>query len=62
MHIVHFKIEKQTKGTLRFQEIDDTGAGVDFQEAKIGVLYVRKTSFKGGKFPEMLKVSIEPVP
>lgn len=46
MTIVHFKIEKQTKGAIRFQEINDTGAVVDFHEAKVGVLYVRKTSFR----------------
>jgi hypothetical protein len=40
-----FKLEKTTKGAVRYQEIDDNGAPADAW-AKIGTLYVRKTAFE----------------
>lgn len=39
-----FVIEKTTKGAVRYQEVadDDESNVLDFAEAKIGTLYVRK--------------------
>jgi hypothetical protein len=55
-----FKFEKETKGTLRYQEIDEKGQVIDQVWAKIGTLYLRKNAFaRGAKFPQNLRVTLE---
>jgi hypothetical protein len=55
-----FKLEKETKGAVRYQEIDDKGEIVEQAWAKIGTLYVRKSAFeRGTAFPELLRVTVE---
>jgi hypothetical protein len=39
---VRFKLEKETKGALRYQEIDEKGEVIEQAWAKIGTLYIRK--------------------
>ncbi len=59
MH-VRFKLEKETKGAVRYEEVDDKGAPIEQVWAKIGTLYVRKTAFeRGEKYPESLRVTVE---
>ena len=41
---VRFKLEKETKGALRYQEVDDTGKAVEQAGNKIGILYIRKSA------------------
>jgi hypothetical protein len=51
-----FKIEKETKGAVRYQEV-----GLDGQPAfapAIGTLYVRKSAMTGGKVPPTLAVTV----
>jgi hypothetical protein len=53
-----FTVEKETKGTIKYQEV-----GVDGQPAfapSVGTLYVRKSNFPDGKFPRALAVTIIP--
>jgi hypothetical protein len=42
---VRFKLEKETKGALRYQEVDEKGEAIEQAWAKIGTLYVRKSAF-----------------
>jgi hypothetical protein len=54
---VRFKLEKETKGALRYQEVDEKG---EQAWAKIGTLYVRKSVFeRGAAFPQLLRVTVE---
>jgi hypothetical protein len=48
MFTVKMKLEKETKGALRYQEVDDADVPVEQIWAKIGTLYVRKTAFERG--------------
>jgi hypothetical protein len=55
-----FALERETKGALRYQEVDDQGKPVETVWAKIGTLYVRKTAFQRGvEPPNRLRVTIE---
>lgn len=53
-----FQFERETKGAVRFQEIDDNGTVLDMNAAVIGTLYLRK-SHLGGTTPQSITVSIE---
>jgi hypothetical protein len=57
---IRFKLEKETKGALRFQEVDDKGDVVEQPSAKVGSLYLRKSALeRGAAFPQALRVTIE---
>ena len=45
---VRFKLEKKTKGALRYQEVDEIGEVIKQAWAKIGTLFVRKSAFERG--------------
>ena len=50
---VRFKLEKETKGALRYQEVDDKGEPIEQAWAKIGTFYIRKSAFERGQaFPQ----------
>jgi hypothetical protein len=57
---VRFKLEKETKGALRYQEVDDKGEVIEQAWAKIGTLYMRKSAFeRSAAFLQMLRVTVE---
>lgn len=58
-----FIIDRETKGALRFQEVDAEGTALDIAEASVGTLYIRKSALDkaGIKSPRGLKITIEPV-
>ena len=57
-----FKLEKETKGALRYQEVDEKNEVIEQAWAKIGTLYVRKSAFeRGSAFPPILRVTVEPM-
>jgi hypothetical protein len=57
---VRFKLEKETKGALRYQEVDDKGELIEQAWAKIGTLYLRKSAFaRGTAYPQLLRVTVE---
>jgi len=57
---VRFKLEKETKGALRYREVDEKGEVSEQAWAKIGTLYVRKSAFeRGAAFPQTLRVTVE---
>ena len=51
--VITFKYNRSTKNTHRFHEDAPEGAGL------INVLYVQRSTFDGGKAPEVLTVTIE---
>lgn len=54
---VHFKLVKETKGALRYQEVDDDGDAKE--DNTIGTLYLRKDALvEGSKPPKRLTVTI----
>jgi len=53
-----FKLERETKGALRYQEVDDNGVPLEQVWAKVGTLYVRRTAFERGAIPKQLTVTI----
>jgi hypothetical protein len=57
-----FRLEKETKGAVRYQEVNEQGEPEEMRE-KIGSLYMRKTAFeRGASLPQVLHVTIEAVP
>lgn len=55
-HILHFVVEKETKGAVRYKETNADGS--DAFDAKVGTLYVRKSALPG-KIVQTLVVTIE---
>jgi hypothetical protein len=55
-----FKFEQETKGALRYREVDERG--IEQAGAKIGSLYLRKSAFEpGAAYPQTLRVIVEAV-
>lgn len=56
MEEIVFEIEKETKNTIRYRELESD------EPAKIGAIYFQKWFLKklgGGKYPKKVKVNIE---
>jgi hypothetical protein len=54
-----FQFERETKGALRYMEIDGSGAALAIGDgAAIGTLYVRKTAYNGSGHPQRLTVTV----
>ena len=57
---VRFKLEKETKGATRYEEVDVKGEPIEQAWAKIGSLYIRKSAFeRGATYPQTLRVTVE---
>jgi hypothetical protein len=48
---LHFAVEKETKGAVRYKEVNPDGS--DVFDAKIGTLYVRKSAMPGKVVPAL---------
>ena len=59
---VKFVIERETKGAVRYMEVDEKGEARDNMHplAVVGTLYVRKAALDG-QIPSTLQVTIEQV-
>jgi hypothetical protein len=56
-----FKFEQETKGAVRYQEVDDKG-DPEYTRAKIGSLYLRKTAFEpGATYPQTVRVTVDTI-
>jgi hypothetical protein len=55
---LHFALEKETPGAVRYMEVDEKGVEVDREFIVIGTIYIRKTALKG-RIPATLKITIE---
>jgi hypothetical protein len=59
---VRFKLEKETRGALRYQEVDENGEVIEQTWATIGSLYVRKSAFeRAAVYPQALRVIVETI-
>jgi len=57
--IVSFQFERETKGAVRFQEVDDKGNVLSMGDgAKIGTLYIRKSAFNGEGTPKKIQLAV----
>lgn len=56
---VTFKLDRETKNTYRFQEIDAAGKPLEIIDAVIGTIYVKKRAF-GGNPPANITVEVTP--
>lgn len=55
----NFILVKETKGALRYEQVDDAGKKVEIEDgASIGTLYVRKSAFPAGHTPERLAIEV----
>ena len=52
---LHFAVEKETKGAVRYKEVN--ADGTDVFDAKIGTLYVRKSAMPG-RVVDKLEVTV----
>lgn len=56
---VQFTLDKETKGALRYAEVNGEGKQVEIADgAKVGTLYIRKSAFPGGVTPRALNVVV----
>ncbi len=58
----HFTLVRETKGALRYQEIDPTTHkehGMYDPETVVGTLYIRKQAINGNPYPTNLAITIE---
>jgi hypothetical protein len=59
---VRFKLEKETRGALRYLEVDENGEVIELPWTKIGSLYVRKSAFeRDAAYPQALRIVVETV-
>lgn len=58
MITIPFKLERETKGAVRFCEVDASEQPLDIAQAKVGTLYIRKTAFNGGAIPSKLTLTV----
>lgn len=56
---IKFRMERETKGAVRYEEINAKDEAVEMADAKIGTLYVRKSAMGSEGIPTTLKVTIE---
>jgi hypothetical protein len=56
---VAFAFARETKGALRYEEIDAHGNPLPIEAgAQIGTLYIRKSALKDGAQPQRIEVAI----
>ena len=57
---VYLKLRNETKGALRYEEVRKDGTIFTVQEgAPLGSMYMRKSAYPEGNYPENLTVDIE---
>ena len=55
---IKMKFDKETKGAIRYQEVDDKGKKIEQGAAMVGTLYTRKAKWNGA-WPQDILVTIE---
>lgn len=56
--IIQLTLERETKGAVRYQEVDENGQILGKVDAVVGTLYVRKKAFPDGP-PQTLSVTLD---
>jgi hypothetical protein len=54
---ITFVLEKETKGAVRYQEVNAEGKAIEQAESVVGTIYLRKTALDG-KIPQRVTVTI----
>lgn len=49
---------KETKGAVRFEEVNEDGRYVDYTNAKVGVFYIRKSAFAATEIPQQIRLTV----
>lgn len=57
-----FALVKETKGAVRYYEVDADGNPVQMADAHVGTLYLRKSSLPAGRIPRAITVTINEDP
>lgn len=58
--LIHFILERETKGAVRYMEVDGSNKPVAIGEgARIGTLYIRKDALPDG-IPTRIEVEVKP--
>lgn len=52
-------LEKETKGAVRYNEVDGSGTPVKGDKAILQNIYIRKTALEGTAIPAKLTVTLE---
>jgi len=60
MIIARFKFANETKGALKYTEIDEAGEVIDMVHSKIGSVYLRKAVLDGTR-PRFIEVEVKPI-
>lgn len=56
---VKLNLEKETKGAVRYHEINADGEFItDFRAGAVGTLYIRKDVFSDENYPKQIELSI----
>jgi hypothetical protein len=56
----HFKVEKETKGTFKYQQVKPDGSPHTIDGgAQIGSLYIRKSAFGDAGGPAKITITVE---
>ncbi len=50
-------LERETKRTIRYQEVDADGLVIDMQDAAVGTIYLKKRVL-GNTPPQMIMISV----
>lgn len=56
---IKFRLRNETKGALRYEEVDSADRVVKFASAKIGTLYVRKSGLDGAPARLVATLTVE---
>lgn len=56
--LVRAKRVRETPNTLRFQEINDRGQLLDLSDSLIGTIYIKKSNFPSGQWPNIIQISV----
>ena len=56
--VIYMVLERETKGAVRYQEVDSDGKVKTIEDYTIGTLYVRKSALEG-KVPQKLTLTVE---
>lgn len=49
---------KETKGAVRYEEVNADGRYVDYTNAKVGVFYIRKSAFAETEIPDQVQLTV----
>lgn len=55
-----FKLRNETKNTVRYEEIDGDGQVLEFSDANIGQLYIRKSKLDK-PYPQSIEVEVRAI-